>query len=316
MELSRNILPLARAGHPEAIAFRLVKKAAKLDAASKSAACFPPEWDIHSHFVWEYHRALDSTIQRLVASEPDATALLTLHAWLKEYKSGNEQSLIDDYLKLIVKKLDEWSTNLMRTAVAEFISRAEPPELDADEQYGMEDAVIFFQIVNQGVDAAMERSVDASDRRRVQENDGAPRPVGLVEYVIALANDQIKSADYAEALSAHPELLVSEKYHVIINERFKDAIDGYLDVAKKCTQTLIDIIFNDLRPAAKQIFQGPWYDGIIVQAVETIRDYMLEYQTYLNTSLLELLVKDLLDRFLVRYLTGHANAQKLHMPAG
>ena len=31
---------------------------------------------------------------------------------------------------------------------------------------------------------------------------------------------------------------------------------------------LIDIIFNDLRPATKQLFQGPWYDGIIVQIVK------------------------------------------------
>ena len=69
---------------------------------------------------------------------------------------GNEQSLIDDYLKLIVKKLDEWSANLMKTELAEFTSRAEPPELDADGQYGMQGAVILFQMVNQQVDAAME----------------------------------------------------------------------------------------------------------------------------------------------------------------
>ena len=51
-------------------------------------ACFPQDWDIYAHFVREYHKALDSTIQRLLASEPDANALLTLHAWLKEYKSN------------------------------------------------------------------------------------------------------------------------------------------------------------------------------------------------------------------------------------
>ena len=136
-------------------------------------ACFPQDWDIYSHFVREYHKTLNATIQRLLASDPDASALLTLHAWLKEYKSsmkeldippefleppllgGYEQSLIDDYLKLIVKKLDEWTANLMKTELAEFTSRAEPPELDADGQYGMQGAVILFQMVNQQVDAAM-----------------------------------------------------------------------------------------------------------------------------------------------------------------
>ena len=452
IELSRNILPLARSGHPEvivkivkiaefegkedekvissdfsvlhplifvkALAIRLVKKAAKLDAASKFksmqanarvfkhyrskvmkaisdtikdtfdaaylqdeknptaflenlgwiyqdlivverdvVACFPQDWDIYSHFVREYHKALNSTIQRLLASEPDANALLTLHAWLKEYKSsmkeleippeyleppllgGNEQSLIDDYLKLIVKKLDEWSANLMRTELTGFSSRAEPPELDADGQYGMQGAVILFQMINQQVDAAMEsgqgmilarvvsemnrvmrgaqdqwtRLLDAEFKKTTERPEETPG--GLVEYVIALANDQIKSADYAEALSARLEPLVSEKYRGTINERLNDAIDGYLDVAKKCTQTLIDIIFNDLRPATKQLFQGPWYDGNIVQIVETMRDYMSDYQTYLNSSLLELLVEDLLDAFLVVYLTALANTQKLRMPA-
>ncbi|KAH9973501.1 exocyst complex component Sec6 [Lactifluus volemus] len=436
MELSRNILPLARAGHPEvivkivkiaelegkedekAIAIRLVKKAAKLDAASKFksmqanarvlkhyrskvmktisdtikakfdaaylrnernpiaflenlgwvyqdliaverdvVACFPQDWDIYSHFVREYHKALNSSIQRLVASDPEASILLTLHAWLKEYKDsmkelgippelleppllgGNEQSLINDYLKLIVKKLDEWSTNLMKTEVNDFTSRAEPPELDADGQYGMQGAVILFQMVNQQVDAAMEsgqgmilarvvsemnrvmrsvqdqwtRLIDAEYKKTTERPEETPG--GLVEYVIALANDQIKSADYAEALAARLEPLVSEKYRVQINERLNDAIDGYLDVAKKCTQTLIDIIFNDLRPATKQLFQGPWYDGAITQIIETMRDYMSDYQTYLNASLLDLLVEDLLDAFLVVYLTALANTQKLRMPA-
>ena len=452
VELSRNILLLARSGNlevivkivkiaevegkedekvifykflvsyvlifPKALAIRLVKKAAKLDAASKFksmqanarvfkhyrskvmkaisetikdkfeaaylqdeknptaffdnlgwlyqdlivierdvVACFPQDWDIYSYFVREYHKALNSTIQRLVASEPDANALLTLYAWLKEYKSsmreleippefleppllgGNDQSLIDDYLKLIIKKLDEWSANLMKTELAEFSSRAEPPELDADGQFGMQGAVILFQMVNQQVDAAMEsgqgmilarvvsemnrvmrgaqdqwtRLIDAEFKKTTERPEETPG--GLVEYVIALGNDQIKSADYAEALSARLEPLVSEKYRVTINERLNDAIDGYLDVAKKCTQTLIDIIFNDLRPATKQLFQGPWYDGNIVQIVETMRDYMSDYQTYLNSSLLELLVEDLLDAFLVVYLTALGNTQKLRMPA-
>jgi len=450
--LCRNMLSLARAGHPEvivkivkiaevegkedekvsrniffecfhanfvkAIAIRLVKKAAKLDAASKFksmqanarvfkhyrskfmkaiaetikdkfdaaylrdqnnptaflenlswvyqdlivierdiVACFPQDWDIYSYMVREYHNTLNTTIQRLVGSAPEASALLTLHAWLKEYKSsmkeleippelldppllgGNEQSLIEDYLKLLVKKLDEWSANLIKTEVTEFTSRAEPPELDADGQYGMQGAVILFQMVNQQVDAAMESGQGMILARVVSETNRVMRgvqdqwtriieteykktserpeeaPGGLVEYAIALANDQIKSADYAEALSARLEPLVSEKYRVTINERLNDAIDGYLDVAKKCTQTLIDIIFNDLRPATKQLFQGPWYDGMIVQIIETMRDYMSDYQTYLNGSLLELLVEDLLDAFLVTYLTALANTQKLRMPA-
>jgi exocyst complex component 3 len=106
-------------------------------------ACFPQDWDIYSYMVREYHNSPKTTIQRRVTSAPEASALLTLRAWL-EYKSstkeleirlelldppllgGNEQSLIDDYLKLLVKKLDEWSANFMKTEVIEFTSRVEP----------------------------------------------------------------------------------------------------------------------------------------------------------------------------------------------
>ena len=319
--------------------------------------CFPPEYEIFSLYIKEYHKALNATIKNLLNAEPEASVLLTLHSWLKEYKKsmkeleiapelldpplleGKEQRLIDDYLQLIVKKLDEWSRNLMKSEIQEFTTRTEPPELDADGMYGTQGAVILFQMVNQQVDVATESGQGAILAQVITEVNRVMRGIqeqwtkiveaefkkhsekpedvagGLVEYTIALANDQIKSADYSEALLGRLEPLVSEKYRVPINERLNDAIDGYLDVAKKCTQTLIDIIFNDLKPATKQLFQSGWYDGIMRQIVETMRDYMADYQNYLNPSLLEVLIEDLLDTFLVTYLNALANSPKLKMPA-
>src|ERR1700722_1248495 len=318
--------------------------------------CFPPEYEIYSLYVREYHKALDTTIKALLAADPEASVLLILHSWLKEYKKsmkeleiapellepplldGKEQRLIDDYLQLIVRKLDEWSSNLMKTEIDEFTTRAEPPELDADGMYGTQGAVILFQMVNQQVDVATESGQGAILAQVVTEVNRVMRGIqeqwtkivemefkkytekpeevagGLVEYTIALANDQIKSADFSEALLGRLEPLVSEKYRVTINERLNDAIDGSLDVAKKCTQTLIDIIFNDLKPATKQLFQAGWYDGIMRQIVETMRDYMTDYQNFLNPSLLEILVEDLLDAFLLTYLNALANSSKLRMP--
>lgn len=95
--------------------------------------CFPAEYEIYSLYIREYHKALNATIKKLVASEPGASVLLMLFEWLKEYKNdmkelnvppellepplldGKEQSLIEDYLQVIVKKLDEWSANLTHT---------------------------------------------------------------------------------------------------------------------------------------------------------------------------------------------------------
>ena len=319
--------------------------------------CFPAGWKIYDLYIKEYHKTLDETIQRIVSDQPQASVLLALHAWLKEYKQnmkelnvpeeliqpplldGKEQSLIDDYLGVIIKKLDEWSENLMKTEVEAFIQRKDAPELDADGMYGTQGAVILFQMINQQVDLAMEsgqgvilarvitdvdrvmrgiqdqwtKVVDSEFKRQVEKPEDAPG--GLVEYSIALANDQIKCADYAEALSARIEPLVSEKYRVVINERLNDAIDGHLDVAKKCTQTLINIIFNDLKPATRQLFQPSWYDGIMTQIIDTAKDYTADYNSFLSPTLFEVLIADLLDTFIVTYLTALANAPKLRLPA-
>ncbi|KAJ2919536.1 hypothetical protein MD484_g873, partial [Candolleomyces efflorescens] len=319
--------------------------------------CFPADYDIFSHFIREYHKSLNTVITRMASRKIEATTMLSLYEWLKEYKSnmkelgiapelmepplldGKEQNLIEDYLQLIIQKLDEWSNNLMKTELSEFTKREEPPEIDSDGMYGTQGAVILFQMVNQQVDLAIDsgqgailarvisevnrvmrgiqeqwtKTVDAELKKQIEKPEEVAG--GLVEYCIALANDQVKSADYAEALLARMEPLVSEKYRVTINESLNNAIDGYLDVAKKCMQTLIDIIFNDLKPATKALFQQGWYDGIIHQIVETMRDYMADYQSYLNSALLELLVEDLIDAFLLIYLNALANSPKLRMPA-
>lgn len=319
--------------------------------------CFPPSYEIYNLYVREYHRALNETIQKIMSEEPDASVLLTLYQWVKEYKKsmkelnvpsellepplldGNEQVLIEDYLKLIIKKLEEWTDNLMKTEIETFTKREEPPEIDSDGLYGMQGAVILFQMVNQQVDLAMDSGQGLILARVVEEVNRVMRGIqdrwnkvveaefkkqsekpeeaagGLVEYCIALANDQIKSADFAETLSGRIEPLVSEKYRVTIHERLNDAIDGCLDVAKKCTQTLIDLIFNDLKPATKQLFQPAWYEGIMSQIIETIRDYAADYQTYLNNAMFDSLLEDLIDSFLVIYITALANAPKLKIPA-
>ncbi|KAF8142130.1 exocyst complex component Sec6-domain-containing protein [Boletus edulis] len=304
---------------------------------SDAVPCFPPSYDMYAFYIKGYHKNLNATLQRLIESEPEASILLHLHAWLKEYKksmkelnvppelidppllNGEEQNLIEDYLKLIVRKLDEWSANLMKTEIQEFTTRAMQPEVDSDGLYGTQGAVILFQMVNQQIDAAMESGQGAILARvevEFKKQTDKPDEVvpGLAEYCLALANDQIKSADNTETLLGKLEPLVSEKYRVPINEKLNDAIDGNLDVAKKCMQTFVAIIFNDLKPVTKQLFQAAWYDGIVEQIVVTMKDYMSDQQ-FVKPLLFELLVEDLLDTFLVTYLTALANSPKLRLPA-
>ncbi|WWC67085.1 uncharacterized protein I206_100992 [Kwoniella pini CBS 10737] len=315
---------------------------------------FPEDYEITPYLVKAYHKHLDLTIRKVVNSAPEAKVLLELHAWIKEYRvsmkelqipsgwlqppllDGKSQDLIEDYVKLIVTKLDEWTINLMKEETGKFTWRTKEPEQSDDGQLGMEGVVDFFTLVNQQCDLALDsnqgavlvRVVNECSKvmKRVQgqwinliyeetkaqiEKKPEEVPGGLVEYVIALANDQLKSADYCESLLIRLEPLVSNKYKELISKCLNDSIDGYLDVAKKCTSTLIEFVFNDLKNVFKNLLTPIWYSEensgngnplLINQIIETFKDYLNDYQLHLNNSIFEILIEDLLDSFIISYL--------------
>jgi exocyst complex component 3 len=264
-------------------------------------------------------------------------------AWLQPaLLDGKSQDLIEDYVALIVDKFDKWTINLMRTEQKDFTSRDAPPETDQDGTYVLQFAVIMFQMANQQVDlaadsgqgAVLARVVAESGKvmmscqaqwlkilereynRQVAQPESAPP--GLVEYVVALANDQLKAADYAESMSSRLEPLVSAKYQKLISERINEAIDGYLDVAKKCIQTLIDLIFNDLKGVTKNLFTLNWYaEPLMDQIVETMKDYTQDYRGHLNQAIFDILIEDMLVQFLSIYLNAirRVPARGLRIPS-
>jgi len=115
--------------------------------------------------------------------------------------------------------------------------------------------------------------VAAEYKKQVDKPDEVAGGLRVGEYCITLANDQIKCADYTETLSAKLEPLVSDKYKVVISERLNDVIDGYLDVAKKCTQTLNDVVFK--RPQAGDEAAVPVG---VARAYERERAYIAGYR--------------------------------------
>ncbi|WVW81514.1 hypothetical protein I302_103508 [Kwoniella bestiolae CBS 10118] len=321
---------------------------------------FPEDYEITPYLVKAYHKHLDQTIRKIVNSAPEAKVLLELHAWIKEYRismkeleipsawlqppllDGKSQDLIEDYVKLIVTKLEEWSDNLMREETGKFQWRTKEPEQADDGQLGMEGVVDFFSLINQQCDLALDSNQGAvlvrvvnecsklikkiqnqwlnliNEESRAQiEKKPEEVPGGLVEYVIALANDQLKAADYVESLLTRLEPLVSDKYKKQISLCLNESIDGYLDVAKKCTSSLVEFVFNDLKIVIKNLITPSWYtDPLMPQMIETMKDYMGDYQHHLNPSIFEILVEDLLDAFLISYLSAlrRAGARSLRMP--
>nr|ODN86660.1 hypothetical protein L203_03907 [Cryptococcus depauperatus CBS 7841] len=321
---------------------------------------FPADYDIGKFFVKTYHQCLNDSLRKVVNSAPEAKVLLELHAWIKEYRvsmkeleipaawlqppllDGKSQDLIEDYVKIIVTKLEEWTVNLMKEETGTFTWRTREPEQGDDGQFGMEGVVDFFQLVNQQCDLALDSNQGAVLARVVTESARVMRSVqdewlklleeemkghmekkaeevlpGLVEYVIALANDQLKSADYVETLLAKLEPLVSDKYKQTISARLNGAIDGYLDVAKRCTSALVEFVFHDLRGVTKSFITSAWYtDQLMNQVIETMKDYMGDYQSYLNPSIFEILIEDLLDAFIICYLNAlrRAASNSLRIP--
>jgi hypothetical protein len=324
---------------------------------------FPSDYNIYRFYVKSYHKHLGAILSKKVLEiDPEASVLLTLYQFSQEYKKtmtkelavetawleptllgGKEQTIIDDYLGLITRKIDEWTANLMSDEVRTFVSRDSAPEESAEGLYGLQYAAILFQMVNQQVDVAADsgqasilvravshacqamRQSQATWLRileqefRKQREAKSPDEVteGLVEYVIALANDQLTSADYGEALMARVEAMVSDKYKAQMRETIDNVINGYLDVSKRCTQVLVDLVFADLRPVVKDLFAFPqWYnEGTITSVVETIRDYTSDYSERVNPNLFDVLCNDLIDRFLTAYLGALRRTNKLRMPA-
>ncbi|EKD04400.1 vesicle fusion-related protein [Trichosporon asahii var. asahii CBS 8904] len=321
---------------------------------------FPPDFEAVKWLIHRYHLALDEVLKKVVSSAPEAQVLLELYAWTKEYTrsmkelevpsewlqppllDGKAGDLLEDYVRLIITKLEEWTVNLQKQETAKFRTRTEEPSRGTDGLFGMDGVVDFFSIVNQQIDLALDSNQGAvlarvvtevsKVQRRVQSEwvklmsdeaqaqaEKRPEEVagGLVEYVMALANDQLRAADFTEALQNRLEPLVSDKYKPTIVDRFNEAIDGYLDVAKQCTGTLVQFVFNDLRPATRQFMQSGWYnDQLMPQIIETMRDYMGDYQSHLNPSIFEIVIEDLLDAFLITYLTAlrRAPPNSLRMP--
>lgn len=320
----------------------------------------PSDWKLFDVYLNLYHQKTYDLLNTLLGKSPDGSTILKLLEWVKLYTStmkedllvdvkamtpklldGKENELVEDYLQLIVKKVEEWTFNLEKTEMASFTDRTEQPEMDRDGIYGMQGAVIMFQMVSQQVDVAADSgqgrvlaSVVTECVRVMKETQShwittldkeilsierfdptlkdAEEPLpGLHDYIIALANDQIRSADYCESISARISPLVSAKYSKSIVESFSEATDGFLDLAKSCLVGLIRIIQKDVKDTFRSMFTKVWYGGNSMNLIiDTYREYIQDCRDHLNELLLDFFLEELLDTFLREYINAMVNNRK------
>ncbi|KAI8070483.1 exocyst complex component Sec6-domain-containing protein [Gongronella butleri] len=312
---------------------------------------FPKKYKIFPYYVLEYHRHTYEMLNRMVDQELDAGSILRLLRFVRDYYAtmstrlgvteellepqlldGQEQSLVDEYLKLVRTKLAEWTSNLMSTESKDFVQRDKSPEESTDGQYGMAGAVDMFQIINQQIDVAADanqgmllylvvsecskvmkdsqtfwKKLLATELRK-QLDQPEDVPIGFVEYTVALANDQVKCADFADAILQRIIPLVESRYKMQADEKLSAAVEGYIHIATTAREALLEVTFNDIRPVFNDLFTSRWYDQPLVPSViETFKDYFTREFMHLNKQLFLKLLDDILDRFMMLYLQSMRN---------
>ncbi|KAI8073404.1 exocyst complex component Sec6-domain-containing protein [Gilbertella persicaria] len=320
---------------------------------------FPKKYKIFPYFVLEYHRHTYDLLNQMVQQDLDAGTMLRLLRFVRDYYTtmstrlgvteellepqlldGQEQSLVDEYLKLVRRKLVEWTSNLMQSESQKFVNRKEPPEMAQDGQFGLSGAVDLFQIINQQIDVAADanqgkllylvihechkvmkdaqsfwkRLLQTELQKQLEQPEDAPE--GFVEYVMALANDQIKCSDFANDILMRVPPIVDANYKTQVEDKLSTAIDGYLQIAASAREALLEVTFGDIKPVFSDLFTTRWYaQPLIPSVIETLRDYCNDFG-HLNAFIFEKLIRDMLDRFLMLYLEAmrHKSA-KFHMPA-
>ncbi|KAG0195272.1 SNARE-binding exocyst subunit S6, partial [Mortierella sp. NVP41] len=253
---------------------------------------------IFPFFVLEYHRHVYELANKIVNS-PDLDGGLILHLlrWIREYYvsmnhqlgvteellepqllDGNEQGLLDEYLKLVRTNLVKWTNNMMNTASNEFTERTAAP---------VQTASLLFEMVNQQVTLAadsqqgtvMEQVIkecvqvmkDYQQRwkdlitaeMKKQIESPATTPLGLTAYIMAATNDQIQCAEFADAVLQRVEsdnMIKNRKNFEATRDLLNETMDDFFDVATHGANSLLDLAFNDVKEPFSKLHTSTWYE--------------------------------------------------------
>ncbi|KAF9173219.1 SNARE-binding exocyst subunit S6 [Mortierella sp. AD011] len=322
----------------------------------------PSNYKIFPFFVLEYHRHVYELANKIVNS-PDLDGGLILHLlrWVREYYAsmnhqlgvteellepqlldGNEQGLLDEYLKLVRTNLIKWINNMMATATTDFSEREAAPEKDSDKLYNMQTANLLFEMVNQQVTLAGDsqqstvieqvikecigvikeyqkrwKSVISSEVKRQLETPDAP--AGLAEYIMAATNDQIKCAEFADALLARIEkdnMIKNRKSFETAKDLLNECMDNFFDVATHGANSLLDLAFHDVKEPFTKLHTSSWYDGDPMGLIiATLKDYTDDCRIHLNDYMFNKLIDWMLERLMIAQIDALRNrGAKLKYP--
>ncbi|KAF1989045.1 exocyst complex component Sec6 [Aulographum hederae CBS 113979] len=255
--------------------------------------------------------------------------------------------LVRDYRQLIVKAVEEWmermsssdrravsyrtenmldndENNLLRTKTMGDMWRMLREQLMVAESSQRTDVV-------EGVVEAMFAALTARQRmwealintelqKYQQPNSEQEGLNSFQDWLVAIANDQIACIDdagededgsvsYLTRFTRDVSSLVSPAYADAIAPQIDALQNGYVDLSTHCLSVFASLIFAvDFRSLMPDFFTPAWYGKKGVgQAISTFEDYMADYKDVLHPSLRDVLVEELADELLVRYLSSVRN---------
>ncbi|KAL1297987.1 hypothetical protein AAFC00_006494 [Neodothiora populina] len=148
-------------------------------------------------------------------------------------------------------------------------------------------------------------------------HDPAQSIQSLQDWLVALANDQIACIDdheeagqvsYLTSFRREYEPLVTPAYALTVNIEVESLSNSYVDLGTYCISLFVNLIFVDFRPVMAQFFTPSWYTQKgMAQIIATFEDYLTDYTHVLHPSLRDVLVEELADELLVRYLAAMRN---------
>ncbi|PIA17721.1 exocyst complex component Sec6 [Coemansia reversa NRRL 1564] len=250
---------------------------------------------------------------------------------------GREDQLAQEYLEIATKKIREWVTNLMRSEHESFVARQDAPSMGEDGLYVTGSSTYLFEIINQNIELVIEAQrakllcdlvtecnkifqdlskqwrdlLDAEKLKQIEAPETAAE--GLVDYTMALANEQIRSVVQAESIRDETGDRLSRSHQERFKTELSQTMDVFMNVAEAATQTLADIVFSDLRPITSAIYTPDWYqDDLLQPVIETLKDYCQDFHDHLDKYLYRRLMQDLLSRFALSYIDAVAGKVKFH----
>lgn len=262
---------------------------------------------------------------------------------------NREQELVLEYRQVIVKSVSEWMDRMFVADRKAFLERTPDSLDTSEQGYfrtqtlGDMWRMLREQLlvagnsgradVAEGVIDAMfsalksrqslwQQQVDAETSRYKTGTSEQEGLNSLQDWLVAIANDQIACIDDGDP--SHPndlgyltrfqrdfEPLVTPAYVAKASADLDSLRDGFVDLGTHCITLFVALIFGiDFRATLADLFTPKWYTEYGLKRITTtFDDYLADYADRLHASLSDILIEELADELLARYL-GAVRANK------